>query len=295
MKKIFYLSSLLLLFLGIGVYAQEKPTSIRILITDENGKLIKKEYKSKEAMENDPELKELGVEVEVKGSGIVVRNKEGIQRISVVQEEGSNRMHIEQSGSAGALDSMGVPVPPTPPSPPLGMQELEEERQRRMELRDSILTFHQQEMEARMEKARMRREELRLEMENRREEMRRLREERGERPQNPGRNKTIIIEDLTEKDAARLGIKKSELKLEDLQINPRAEERVLDLKFRANSKAPVRILLSNQENSLFINETLELSSKSFEKAFQLPEFERGTYFLQIIQDNKVLARKIRVE
>ena len=164
-----------------------------------------------------------------------------------------------------------------------------------MEHRDSMLTFHQQEMEERMEEARMRREELRLQIESRREEMRRHREERGERPQTPGRNKTIIIEGLTEKDAARLGIKNSDLKLEDLQINPRAEERVLDLKFRANSKQPVRILLSNQENSLFINETLALTSKSFDQTFQLSEFERGTYFLQIIQDNKVLARKIRVE
>lgn len=300
MKKIFYLSSFLLLFLGISVSAQNEPSSIRVEVTDENGRKIKKEYHSKEAMKNDPELQRLGIKMDVEGPGITIRSAGENRHVSILQENGSNRIEIRQNNDASGADSIhrpASPMPPHPPTPPLppavGMEELAEEHQQMMEMRDSILTFRLQEMEERMEEARMRREEMRLRMEERRKKVERQFMDR--REESGGGNRRVVIEELAENEAGRLGIKKMELKLDDLQINPDPHNGLFSIKFRANSKKPVKIILSDENNNLLINEKTDLSSKSFEKVFEPGSFKRGTYFLQIIQDNKVLARKVRVE
>ncbi len=292
MKKIFLMSSFLLLFLGSRLNAQDKSPGIRLQLTGENGNIIEKEYRSREAMKNDPELQKLGIDMDLEGPGITIRSAGENRHVSILEENGSNRIEIRQGGAFGS-DSIHPPLPPTPPLPPPGMEELAEEHQRRMEMHDSMLTLHMQEMEEKMEQARMRREDLRLQIEERRKEVRHhMDARRGEARRG---NRLVVIEDLSASDAARLGIKKTELKLEYLEVNPELQKGLLSINFKTNSKSPVKILLSNDENKLLINKIVDINSKMFEETFEPEGFESGTYFLQIIQDNKILARKLRVE
>lgn len=269
MKNIFYLGSFLLLFLTSPLMAQQTPTKISIKITDEKGKVIEKTYDSQEALQNDPELRALGLDVESRNGRLHLKSK-GNHSVTLQQESGHNNSIVIQQGSARS-DSL-----------------LQEERKRHMQERDSLLSRHKERRAEHMDAAREHRETAK----EHRAEMRRQMEER--RHSRRAERQLIIIEALSDKKAAELGIKKQRLELEDLQILPRPDEESLELSFRAGSEAPVRIRLYDQEDKLLLDETKDLSDKRLEKSFWIADFGEGTYFLQINQQKKSLGRKIQI-
>lgn len=288
MKTIFCMCSLLWLLFSSNAMAQEEKSSIRVMITDENGRLIEKEYSSAEALENDPELKAMGVEVEAENGHIRMKSSgKGNQSVVIQQNSGKgNRMYIQQ----GPYFEPGTDSVRRPPHPWVGIHEADSFRQaehlRMMEVRDSLLSHRHE-----------RREEHRREMEERRAEMRRHMKERRENYRRDSRRdrQLVIIEDLSKREAEQLGIKNRKLELEDLKISPNPAEKSLRLRFSNSKKASVKIVLSDENNRLLMDETFSLEGKSFDRAFELDDFGEGVYFLQIIQGGKTLSRKIRIE
>lgn len=295
MKRIFYLGSFLLLLLSNYTMAQEGSGKIKIRITNENG-VMEKEYDSAEAVANDPELKEMGVEVETRDGGIKMMSKgSGNQSVVIHQNSGDaegNTFYLQQ----GTPDSSELGNPPAggwivyPPMGALSKAEIDSLMKESLSLRHLHDSLRAEHMEKRIRMIEERKEEMQRRMEARREF------DRPERPRIPVRGKQlIIIEDLSKEEASNLGINNQKLQLEDLEITPDPEAGSLDLRFRANSKDQVSIKISDQDGRLLLDDVFPLSDKSFDENIGLQDFRKGIYYLQIMQDKKVLARKIRVE
>ena len=152
----------------------------------------------------------------------------------------------------------------------------------RREWHDSIFNRHAEYREERLRAMEERRAEMRRRMDSRRGGLRRDKQ-------------LIIIENLSGKEAKSLGIRNKTFEPEDLKIIPDPDAGTLFLSFKSRSNAPVQVKLTDAENRLVLDETAPLSDKHFEKAFESDELEEGVYFLQIIQDKKVLARRISIQ
>lgn len=315
MKNIFYLSSLMVLLTIGQAMAQEESTKIKVRITDKSGKVLEKEYSSEEALTTDPELKEMGVEVEAENGKVRLKSDGNQNQVVIIQKKGGGNHLYMQQGPGPGPDSAEMHMrshPNWPSHPPMNWREeeslseeelqrwkeweerrysknpdfrkeqFEEDFQRMMDMRDSLLSQRFALREERMEEMHRRREEMHRRMEERREGFRKEKE-------------LIIIEDPTKKEVAHLGLKNNTLELEELRIFPDTDQEILQLTFKSQSNTPVTVRLSDLSNRLLLDETYPLSGKNLEKTIELQDFGKGTYFLQIIQKNKSLIRKITIQ
>lgn len=320
MKKIFLLTSLLMVSFLWQANAQEKETSIKIRI-ENNGKLIEKTYKSEEALESDPELKALGIEIEAEDGRIRVRNGGG-SKVMISQHSGggNGNVFIYQSGAADNFFSDSIPFPANPPHPDfprhiirmdsvgfvfsdslgeippvafLRMRDHKEEldsllkrmEHRRFEvrvMRDSLRQGHLQEMRAAQE-------EMRAEMMEMRQQMQELRNQLREERQ------YVVIENLSREEAEELDVEEQELKLENLQFYPNPSNGHLRVKFEAPENSPVQLKLTDLAGRTIFEKTSSPVNKKLEEALELEGQESGIYILHIIQSNKTLSRKVIIK
>ena len=317
MKKIFLLTGLLMVFFLWQANAQESETTIKVRI-ENNGKLIEKTYKSEEALESDPELKALGIEIEAEDGRIRVRN-EGDSKVMISQRSGggNGNVFIYQSGAANDFFTDSIPFPAIPPHPDfpphiirmdsvnfvfsdsLGkipsvaffrMRDHREEldsllkgmEHRRFEvsvMRDSLRQGRLQEMRAAQE-------EMRAEMMEMRQQMQELRNQLREERQ------YIVIENLSREEAEELDVEEQELKLENLQFYPNPSNGHLRVKFEAPENSPVQLKLTDPAGRTILEQTSSPANRKLEENLELEGQESGIYILHIIQNNKVLSRKI---
>ncbi len=317
MKNIFLLTSLLMVSFLWKANAQESETTIKVRI-EYNGKLIEKTYKSEEALESDPELKALGIEVEAADGQIRVRNG-GDSKVMISQHSGGDNGNtfIYQSGTADTFFTDSIPFPAIPPYPdfpphiirvdsvnfvfsdslgnvPPGaffsmrnhreeldslLKEMEHRHFEVRVMRDSLRQGHLQEMRAAQEQMRAEMMEMRQQMQEMRNKL------REERPY-------IIIENLSREEAKALEVEGQELKLENLQFYPNPSSGQLRVKFEAPENSPVQLKLTDPAGRTIFEKTSAPSNKILEENLELEGQERGIYILHIIQNDKVLSRKI---
>ncbi|WP_160164133.1 T9SS type A sorting domain-containing protein [Nafulsella turpanensis] len=320
MKKIFLLTSLLMAVALLQANAQEKETTIKVRIED-NGKLIEKTYNSEEALENDPELKELGIEVEAEDGRIQVHNK-GNSKVMISQHSGggNGNVFIYQSGAGANFFADSIPFPAIPPHPALPphiirmdsvdfvfsdslgempsvaffrMQdhrgELDSLMEGMMHKRFEMRIMRDSLRHGRLQEMRTAQKEMRAEMQEMRQQMQELRRQLREERQ------YIVIENLSREEAEELNVEKQELRLEDLQFYPNPSDGQLRVKFEAPENSPVQLRLTDTAGRTILEKSSSPANGRLEENIELEGQESGIYILHIIQDGQMLSRKIMLK
>lgn len=322
MRKIIFLTSCLLFCFLFTLRAQEGSTKIKLKVKDADGRLIEKEYQSEEAFRNDPDLKDLGIEVDAKEGMIQMQSKGSGNRVVIMQSSSKGapgdyaysfdkdteilmddsllyifqgRFHSdslegvqgvtlkEMRGHREDMDS-------------LRRERREEMLQRRDSLREVGRQYreeHEEEYrekaEERREAARERREEFRARMELMQERMEEMEVELEEG------TRLIIIQELSREETDALKKKgKPALQLKELRFYPNPGDDELQLEFEASEAGPVTIqLLEANTNKIVYEESRRMQAgDTFQEGIDLAGFQPGWYRLQLSQNNKVLNRKV---
>lgn len=319
MKKIFFLTTCLIFSLLLAVQAQEGSTKIKIKVKDGNGRLIEKEYDSEEAFRNDPELKELGIDVNTEGGLIQMESKGNGNRIVIMQSKGGEPGGFSYSFDKDSDILMGDSLlyifqgrfhPDSLPHPRVHafsqsrMRKGELDsliKERRVEifaLRDSLHELrrefreeHREEMKQRREEMSQHREEFRARMELMRERMKEMDVEMEEG------TRIIIIQELSKEETEQLDNKKEGLQLNELRFYPNPSAGTLQLELEAKESGPVEIKLMEANTSQVVYETTRnmKAGEAFEESISLKNYQPGWYRLQVLQNNKLLNRKVIIK
>jgi hypothetical protein len=112
------------------------------------------------------------------------------------------------------------------------------------------------------------------------------------------KNYTVIIKEIDNED---IKSKKSEkqktsvakiLKLSDFSVSPNPTNGIVNLKFSSDFKDAVKITVINLEGKKVFSEKIKNFDGKYNKDIDLSKEESGTYFINILQDNKQLTKKI---
>lgn len=317
MRKIIFLTSCLLFSILFAVQAQEGSTKIKVKVKDADGRLIEKEYQSEEAFRNDPELKDLGIEVDAQEGMIHMQSKGNGNRMVIMQsrskgEPGDYTYSFDKDTEILIGDSLlyifqGRFHPDSLDHPRRGrlkgmrrhrgeMDSLRKEhRQEMFQRRDSLREVQRQYREEHREKAeelreqgRQRREEFRARMELMRERMKEMDVEMEEG------TRFIIIQELSREETDR---GKPALQLKELRFYPNPGNDELQLEFKAKEAGLVVIkLIEPNKNQVVYEESRRMrAGDTFKEGIDLERFQPGWYQLQLSQNKKVLNRKVIVE
>lgn len=312
MKKIFFLTSCLFFCLLLAVQAQEGNTKIKIKVKDANGRLIEKEFNSEEAFRNDPELKDLGIEVDAAKGMVQMKSEGNGNRIMIMQSEGGEPGGFSYSFDKdteilmedslllifqGRFDSDSLRDPHR-----LALKEMRRHRaemdslrkEHREEIflkRDSLRAVHRLHRDEHREEWQQHREEVRARMELLRERMKEMDVEIGEG------TRIIIIQELSEEETRELNNKGKSLDLKELRFYPNPGTGSLQLELEVKEAGRVEIKLMEAATSKVVYETTRSleAGEGLKESISLENYQPGWYRLQVLQNNKMLNRKVIIK
>ena len=314
MKKIFTLAGCLIFSLLVSLQAQESSTKIKIKVKDADGRLIEKEYESEEAFRKDPDLKNLGVEIDAEEGMIRMESKGSGNRIVIMQsnskgEQGGFSYSFDKDTEILMDDSLLYIFQGRFHSDSLEQPRwlaLKKMRSHRGEM-DSLRREHREEMFLRRDSLRevhrQYREEHREEMEKHREEFRARTEQMRERMREMDvemeeGTRIIIIQELSKEETDQLKeSKKKDLELNQLRFYPNPSTGELQLALEAREAGPVEIkLIAANSNEVLYEARRKLKAgEVFKETIKLENYQPGWYRLQLRQNNKILNRKVIIK
>lgn len=112
----------------------------------------------------------------------------------------------------------------------------------------------------------------------------------------------VIISNITTKEIedelpeVATNISKNELVVDDLTFSPNPNNGKFDLKFKTNNKKkPVSVKIFDLQGKEVYNETISKFSGNYSKNIDISENGKGTYILQILQDDKAKTSKVVIK
>lgn len=307
MKKILFLCGCLGLLLSGQAFAQDSDTKIRLKVTDAEGNVIEKEYESEEAMQNDPELEELGIEVEVEGSNLSVRSQGEGNQVFIFKgkgegEPGKLEFSFDVEQARMKKDSLWAAMRERWDEETYehrrrrhgrhyeNMDSLREARREAFMKRDSLRQERRAAMRAGLEEEI---EAMKQQMQELRQEVQRLRGERGENT-NQG-NRALIIQELSPRQVQEMELEGPEerLELDDFRLFPDPAQGTITIELQAPEEGDVRLKLLDEEGRhVYYDETHSLEDGFLQQTIEVGQPDPGIYTLQIIQDGKAVNHRV---
>lgn len=308
MKKIFSLCCCIAFLLSGSAFAQDSNTQdsntkIKLKVTDAEGNVIEKEYESEEAMENDPALKALGIDVEADGERLSVHSRGEGNQVFIFKGKGEGEPgKIELSFDVEQARIMKDSLLASIRERRERWQDEDHEfrrhrtyrgradslRQEERALRDSLRQQRRAAMRASMDEEMA---EMKQQLREMREELEKLHQDLGKGQR--GTNRALIIQELSKAQASDLEGPEERLELEDLNIFPDPAQGTITIELQTPEEGEVRLKLLDEEGDhVFHDETHSLEDGFLQHTIEVGQPDAGIYTLQIIQNNKALNHRI---